>query len=424
MRRHSDDAVLQKYFLKGLYLKIIGSIAFGAYHAYVYGGGDTFGFFLTGTSITKTLFSSPSDFFSLVFSPLSSINDLVDNTNWLWPDEIMWKSEANYFSARVASVLQLFTFQTYIATGILFSLISYWGIWKCFRFFVKLFPEYHKIIAISFLFFPTVVFWGSGLGKDSLTLGAVCGLTVSAYQIFLYKQRIVKNAFGVLLTCWVLFIIKPYVPLSFFMPLGLSLCLKYLNSIGNPILKIFMYPFLIVVIIGMGLFLNVYIQENFAQFSVDSITERIALSTTVLQQAGSAYDIGIDPESINGIGDMAPFFPKAVIASWYRPWLWEAKNPAMLLSAFEAGFVIILSLIIILRGAIIKTLYVIFSNAIMFSLFIYSFVFSGLIGLSTGNFGTLVRYKIPMLPFLIMVLLLTNEILKKKKPIDYSIKVD
>ena len=412
--RNRNDILITKYFFKAMALKVVGSLAFSLYHIYIYGGGDTFGYFLIGQTITKTFFTAPADFFSLAFSPLDSISNLIDRVDWLYHDNIMWTSESNYFSARIVAIIGLFTFQAYIPTALIYSLISFWGIWKCFKFFNKLFPGQDKIIAISFLYFPTVVFWGSGLGKDSISLGAICGLTVCAYQIFIFKSKLIKNGMGMMLCLFVLFIIKAYIALAFMMPLAISITFVYIGGIKNFLGKLLVVPVLLIILVGSAFLLNSYIQENFLQFSAESITSRINIANTVLQQAGSAYDLGIKPENINGFGDMIPFFPKAIVATWYRPWLWEAKNPAMLLSALESVFLLFVTLIILIRGYFFKTFYIILRNPILFSLFVYAFIFSGLIGLSTGNFGTLVRYKIPMLPFLVMVLLLTNSILKSK----------
>ncbi len=415
VRKHENDVLLKKYFKIGLFLKIFGSIAFTVYHAYIYGGGDTFGYYKTGETLTKIFFNSPVDYFKLTFGSLESNFELVKQTNWLWADEIMWTSEANYFSGRLAGFIEIFTFQTYLPTCIVFSLISYWGIWKCFRFFNRFFPNKEKIMAISFLFFPTLVFWGSGLGKDSISLGAICGMVVCAYQIFIFRERILKNILGFLLTIFVLFIVKAYIPIAFLLPLTISIAFTYLGTIKSGFAKVFVFPILLILLAGIALLFINYVQSNFLAAGLDSFTERIVASNQNLQEAGSAFDLGIKPENVNSIADMGPFFPKAVIATWYRPWLWEAKNPAMLLSAFEGTFLTLLSLIILVRGYIIKTFYIIISNPVLSPLFIFCILFSGLIGLSTSNFGTLVRYKIPMLPFLVVTLLMTNSILKIKK---------
>jgi hypothetical protein len=47
--------------------------------------------------------------------------------------------------------------------------------------------------------------------------------------------------------------------------------------------------------------------------------------------------------------------------------------------------------------------------------FFYSIVFAVFVGATTLNFGTLVRYKIPCLPFYIIALLLILETIPNKK---------
>ena len=413
VKKNQHDHLIKTYFIKGISLKIFGAIAFSVYHAFVYGGGDTFGYFLTGKIITQTFFNSPANFFNLTFFPLDKNTELINSISWIWEDDIMYKSEANYFSARIAAVLQLFTFQAYLPTCILFSMLSYWGIWKCFKYFNELFKNNEKALAISFLYFPTIVFWGSGLGKDSITLGAVCGLIVCAFHIFITKEKILKNIVGLVLMLSTLFILKPYVPLAFLMPLLLAISFSYVGRKSN-LVKIIIIPVVLGLLVISVFILNNVIESNFQQFSSETITDRIVTSNQNLQAAGSGFDLGIKPENINGMSDMAPFFPKAGVATWYRPWIWEARNPAMLLSALEGLFLIAVSLIIVLKGIIFKPFRIILTNPILFSLFIYAIIFSGLIGLSTSNFGTLVRYKLPCMPFLVIVLFITLQKLKTK----------
>lgn len=414
VKKNQHDHLIKSYFLKGISLKIFGAIAFAVYHAYVYGGGDTFGYFLTGKTITQTFFNSPGDFFNLTFLPLERNSELVSSTNWLWADDIMYTNEANYFPARIAAVLQLFTFRAYLPTCILFSILSFWGIWKCFKYFNELFPNNEKALAISFLYFPTIVFWGSGLGKDSITLGAVCGLIVCAFHIFISKERILKNIIGFLLLLSTLLTLKPYVPLAFLMPLLLAISFSYVGR-KSDLSKIIIIPFVLLLLIVSFFVLNNVIESRFQEFSSETITDRIVSSNQNLQAAGSGFDLGIQPADINSMSDMAPFFPKAVVATWYRPWIWEAKNPAMILSALEGLFLLIISVIIIFKGLLIKPFKIILGNPVLFSLFIYAIIFSGLIGLSTSNFGTLVRYKLPCMPFLVTVLFITLNKIRIKR---------
>ncbi|MFI5151017.1 MAG: hypothetical protein ACHQRM_14875, partial [Bacteroidia bacterium] len=89
----------------------------------------------------------------------------------------------------------------------------------------------------------------------------------------------------------------------------------------------------------------------------------------------------------------------AIAASLFRPYLWDVKNPVMLLSALENTYILILTVFLLIRlkvftffNLILRTPMLLFS--VLFSLF---FAFS--VGIATSNFGSLVRLKIPCLPF-------------------------
>jgi hypothetical protein len=45
----------------------------------------------------------------------------------------------------------------------------------------------------------------------------------------------------------------------------------------------------------------------------------------------------------------------------------------------------------------------------------FSLIFAFAVGVSTYNFGTLVRYKIPMLPFFIIALILVDDLAKHER---------
>src|SRR5690349_2439548 len=86
---------------------------------------------------------------------------------------VYWRDEKALFVARLIVPLYFLSFQSFIIMSMVLSFICYSGIWKLFMLFNDYFPKLQKQFAISFLFIPSVVFWGSGLLKDSITLSAV-----------------------------------------------------------------------------------------------------------------------------------------------------------------------------------------------------------------------------------------------------------
>jgi hypothetical protein len=101
---------------------------------------------------------------------------------------------------------------------------------------------------------------------------------------------------------------------------------------------------------------------------------------------------------------MARLAPQAINVSLFRPYIWEVKNPLMLLSALESMLLFVLTVYIIFKKNVGLLAAVTNMNVVFALIFSISFAFA--VGVSTYNFGTLVRYKIPLLPFFFIALIL------------------
>ena len=135
-----------------------------------------------------------------------------------------------------------------------------------------------------------------------------------------------------------------------------------------------------------------------------------------IREKGSAYYLG---DMDGTIGNMLQLSPLALNVTLFRPYLWEVKNPFMLLSALEALGITFLSLTVLLRlkTRIIRKL---FSEPFVMFCLTFTLILAVAVGLNSFNFGTLVRYKIPILPFYISSLLFYSiKIGKKSKRIEF-----
>lgn len=78
-----------------------------------------------------------------------------------------------WFVVKMAMFIVSFSIQSYLVSTVLCASLSFLGVWKVYQVFVAEFPELRKEMAISFLFIPTVFFWGSGLLKDTFLFHAL-----------------------------------------------------------------------------------------------------------------------------------------------------------------------------------------------------------------------------------------------------------
>ncbi len=92
--------------------------------------------------------------------------------------------------------------------------------------------------------------------------------------------------------------------------------------------------------------------------------------------------------------------PRSLFHSLFRPFLWEGKNPMLLLPALEnLLFILLLSFAIFFRGKISNP--EVFGFCLTFSILLFV-----VIGISTPVLGALVRYRIIAQPFLFVALLM------------------
>jgi hypothetical protein len=180
--------------------------------------------------------------------------------------------------------------------------------------------------------------------------------------------------------------------------------------IKNTLLRLVAKP----VLLGIGGLLAYFSATNLTKgdehYDVDKIGERSKIVSeylyeTGMKQNGSAYSLGEQDGTLTG---MVKLVPQAIVVSLYRPFLWEVNNPVMLLSSLEALVFFIFTLRIVIRSGLFKTLSLIIRTPALTLCFLFALTFSGTVGVVSANFGTLVRYKIPMIPFYLAGLYITQ----------------
>ena len=71
----------------------------------------------------------------------------------------------------------------------------------------------------------------------------------------------------------------------------------------------------------------------------------------------------------------------------------------MLLAALESLLILLITFWVLVKAGLWGLLKQLVNNPVVAFCFVFSFVFAFAVGVSTFNFGTLVRYKIPLIPF-------------------------
>jgi hypothetical protein len=91
--------------------------------------------------------------------------------------------------------------------------------------------------------------------------------------------------------------------------------------------------------------------------------------------------------------------PLAIFSTLFRPFLWESNKLIMLFSSLESFLILIATIYILILCRISKFFYYIFADPFLLFSIVFTLLLGIIIGFSTFNFGTLVRYRLPILPF-------------------------
>src|SRR5690606_38548730 len=147
--------------------------------------------------------------------------------------------------------------------------------------------------------------------------------------------------------------------------------------------------------------------EELGRYSLDNLAKTSYVTRDWIAYSsgdqGSSYDLGAFDPSFTG---MLTKFPQAVNVTLFRPYLWEAGKAIVMLNAIEAFLFLALNLRILIPIGPVRVWRTINSDPnIQFAL-IFTLIFAFAVGISSYNFGSLSRYKIPCLPMYALSLVL------------------
>lgn len=421
-----------QFFLTGLMLKVFAGIFFAVIYVFYYGGGDTINYYSSAIPLSRLFWDNPSDYFEVIFNS-TQITERFSEMEWEAYTFNVFTNETGvplsfishdpkaFIVSKLTSPLLIVTGNSYFASTIILAALTYIPLWILYRTILDFFPVLKRELAYSILFVPSVLFWGSGIMKDTYTMAATC-FTVIVFYHLTRKQNnnITKFGFFVLLIFSFLLIlsIKPYI-LNILIPsLGLWFGSITFKKIKNPIFKFIFLPIVFVAMAVGSLFVLKGLGDSMDKFALDNALKTAQVTQEDMlreeQYGSNNFNIG----KIDGsISNLISKFPQATFAGLFRPLIIEARSPVMLLSGIEN-----LVLLVLLILTIFKVKFSLIVNLIKgtpFLLFCLSFavLFAFMLGITTPNFGALVRFKIPLIPFfwsLLIILYSTNKIIEHK----------
>ena len=397
-RHYPNGHPYRHFFLPALSFKMIAAVTICLIYVYYYEFGDTLTFYYHARVINSSLSVSYIKWLNL----LLAIPDNLD-PNYFEYIQVMksYGHPSSYLVTQFTSVFSLFTFNTFLPTAILFAALSFTGFWALFVTFASLYPKLLKPIATCTLFIPSVALWGSGIFKDTLCMLGIGWLCYSTFQFFISRNLRIKNITLFVGSFLLIATIKAYIIICFLPPLIGWILISSSKRIRNRLLATFINIFFVTILSIASVFVYSEYTNIFGEFSIDNLqqtseTTRNYIAYVSSIENGSAYDLGNFEPTLIG---MFSKFPQAVNVTLFRPYLWEAKKMIVFFNALESFAILIITIKLVLVIGFKKIFSSIFSDYIIQFTFFFSTVFAFFVGVSSYNFGTLSRYKIPCIPF-------------------------
>ena len=357
--RVERDPAVRRLLWAGLSLRLMGGLLYYVLLEATYGGGDYSAYV--------------ADAFAALGDPTTGISrSIYDTHGRVWSGTAVTSLVTSWFAFVIGrSVVGLF---------LVFSTISFVGAALFGATFKRVFTNVDGVSYYRWvMLFPSLWFWTAALGKDALIMA---GLGMAAFGFVGRRRRLWPL---VVAGVAIVFAIRaPYAALAAAALAAGGLVGR--NQRGTDLQRV---ATLAVVALG------VYVAIPLVSMAVGvSVTEIAAVTKRIDQRAedssygGSSFRAADDPVT-------------AVATALFRPFPWEAQGLLML--AASAEILLLWGLAVRRRQAIRRFIrdhwrseFVVVSAAFVLLLAV-------LVGMAVGNFGTIVRQRVHLYPFLFVV---------------------
>lgn len=363
------------------------------------GTGDTFRFFDDAQLLYSSLEDSPLTYLKMV-TGLAPHDDPDVQTYYNRMTHLNRKYYNGFINdnatiIRINALVMLFSFGYYkvhIAFWCFFSMI---GLTALFRVFAEYFPRKKWAMFMAVYLLPTVLFWSSGVLKEPLLVLGL-GLFTAGFIRIIYGDQHASDYWKALFGFLLLLFVKGYV-LQCLAPAIAGLLIAKLFH-GRHFWWWFGLPhFLIILLIFVGPHLN----ESLNVSRLMRQKQEAFYNVAEMSKSGSVVDL----PKIEKPVDILLNAPVALAQTYLRPWPWNWSRLTYMPAAIENLLLLILILLTLWNFRLPHR------QSVPFLAFAMSFVFS--LGVLTGEvvpvLGAVVRYKLPSLIFLFVMLFILTD---------------
>ncbi|MEM6264427.1 MAG: hypothetical protein AAGI38_18070 [Bacteroidota bacterium] len=380
----------------GLIARLLSGIAFAMAHVFVLARSDSFRYYQCITDMWEAWWESPQMGLEQFWAEAGS---------QVLPLEVYFAHWSTLTVIKAGTLVSLLTFNSYWALTFSFGTFAFGGLWAMFRGFCRIFPQYKKVLGISLIFFPSVLFWGSGLMKDPLVLGLLGWWVYSWLNLIVFQRRFWISVLILLVTTLLIAIIKVYILYGLLIAtLVMLMVWGWKQWVHLPILWLY----------GMGTALVCLIILTTPDLGFRFVIhQQWHVEQVALRNPFSYYSLG---DISGGWSGILPKIPPAIWVSFFRPYPWETDISAMSLYALESFLLLGITIWLVGRMVVSRNWTRLFRNTVWTFCWSFSLSVATVLGLYTYSFGTMARYRILILPLYCVLLLFIYTSTQKENP--------
>ena len=224
------------YFLSAHFFKLGSAIVYSLVYILFYEGGDTTAYWDGAINLHNLLLDSPFHFLDEMLTP-SGIQNMGANFNIStgYPPGWIYRETESFMVSKITVFLSIITFKSYFASTLIVASLMSLSSWYFFCTLRKLQLHNEKILAITILFTPTVLFWCTGISKDSYVLISLLMLLSILVRVFVLKQPLSKHWIFILIFTYLIFSMRAYVIIAIIPSLLLAYTVKLSkDNLENP----------------------------------------------------------------------------------------------------------------------------------------------------------------------------------------------
>lgn len=405
------NGVPRKFLIAVFILKIIFGYILGIVYMYHYEdrkSGDALRFFDDAAVMYRSIDEDPTIYLRI----MAGVNVWEEPVRKYYVEMTHMEREFsygiindNFTIVKLNAIVMLFSLGHYHVHTVFWCFISFIGLFAMFKTCCRNFPTKTWLLFFSFFLLPSVLFWGSGVLKEGILLLAF-GLFFRAFFKIYYKENNRKTWLILLLSLILLIFIKGYLLLAI-LPAVLSLVFVRMSGARNILHKIsgvhiafFAFILILPKIYPSG---DVIEMMKYKQVDFYNVAEE--------SNSGSLLEI----PKIESVASIIINSPSALANTYLRPFPWEIKK------LLYVGPMIEILILIFCLGIMIWNFKLYKGSGWPILIFALSTVI--LLGILFGSvvpiLGALVRYKMPVLPFLFLLIFINTDInlLQKRFPV-------